>query len=92
MYCLVASRDSLTTIEFARASNYLAEMARSDNLTMKAIAELSRQDSKFMLQIAEDSRAVALATARDNAAMRVIATITILFLPATFTSASVPVP
>jgi hypothetical protein len=82
----------LTTIEIARASNYLAEMARSDNLTMKAIAELSRQDSRLMLQIAEASSAVTLATARDNAAMRVIAAITILFLPATFTSASVPVP
>ena len=59
---------------------------------MQAIAKLSRQDNKLMLKLAEDSRAVALATARDNAAMRVIAAVTILFLPATFTSASVPLP
>ena len=92
MYCLVASRDSLTTIEITRASHDLAEKSRSDNLTMQAIAKLSRQDNKLMLKLAEDSRAVALATARDNAAMRVIAAVTILFLPATFTSASVPLP
>ena len=59
---------------------------------MQTIAELSRQDNKLMLQIAEDSKAVALATARDSAAMRVIAAVTILFLPATFTSASVTLP
>ncbi|KAH8797865.1 hypothetical protein F5884DRAFT_150161 [Xylogone sp. PMI_703] len=61
-------------------------VASQDNITMRTITELSRQDNRLMLQIAEDSRAVALATARDSAAMRVIAAVTILFLPATFTS------
>ena len=41
-----------------------------------------------MLQIAQDSRAVAVSTARDNAAMRVIAGVTIIFLPATLIAVS----
>jgi hypothetical protein len=41
-----------------------------------------------MKALAEDSKSVALATARDSAAMRVIAVVTILFLPATFTAVS----
>lgn len=40
----------------------------------------------LMKALAEDSKAVAMATARDSAAMRVIAVVTILFLPATFTA------
>ena len=55
---------------------------------MRSVAELSRQDNQIMLRIAEESRTVALATARDSAAMRVIAAVTILFLPATFTAVS----
>jgi hypothetical protein len=43
----------------------------------KNIAELSRKDNITMQR-------VALATARDSAAMRIIAAVTILFLPATF--------
>ncbi|KAF2667316.1 hypothetical protein BT63DRAFT_441002 [Microthyrium microscopicum] len=62
-----------------------------DNEAMKTMAELSRQDNIAILklsetstQIAEDSRAIASATARDSSSMRVIANVTILFLPATF--------
>jgi hypothetical protein len=43
----------------------------------KNIAELSRQDNISMQRIA-------VATARDSAAVRIIAAVTILFLPATF--------
>ena len=56
---------------------------------MLSIAENSRRDNQLMLQIAQDSRAVAVSTARDNAAMRVIAGVTILFLPATFVAVSI---
>jgi hypothetical protein len=52
---------------------------------MMAIAQLSRQGNLIMKAIAGDSKAVALATARDGAAMRVTAAVAILFLPATFT-------
>jgi hypothetical protein len=55
---------------------------------MRAIAELSCRDNQLMLQIAEDSKTVALATARDNATLRVIAGVTIFFLPATFAAVS----
>jgi hypothetical protein len=55
---------------------------------MRTLAELSRRDAEFLIEIARDSRSVALATARDSAAMRVIAAVTVLFLPATFTAVS----
>lgn len=55
---------------------------------MLVIAENSRRDTQLMLQIAQDSRAVAVSTARDSAALRVIAGVTILFLPATFIAVS----
>ncbi|KAF2436983.1 hypothetical protein EJ08DRAFT_704531 [Tothia fuscella] len=71
VYSLIAQKDSAVNIEIAKASQRIAEDSRRDNIPMKAIAE--------------DSKAVALATARDSAAMRVIAAVIILFLPATFT-------
>lgn len=55
---------------------------------MHALAELSRRDNELMIQVAKDSRAVAIAAAQDSAAMQVIAAVTILFLPATFTAVS----
>lgn len=55
---------------------------------MRALAQLSRRDNELMIQVAKDSRAIAVATARDSAAMQVIAAVTILFLPATFTAVS----
>lgn len=60
------------------------DIARSS----RDIAEMSRRDNQLMLRVADESRAVALATARDSAAMRVIAAVTVLFLPATFTAVS----
>jgi hypothetical protein len=41
-----------------------------------------------MRGIAEDTRAVAFSTRRDSADMRVMAVVTLLFLPATFTAVS----
>lgn len=80
----------MTNIDIARASRDIVEESHKENEAMRLIAELSRKDNQLMLQIAEDSRAVALATARDSAAMRVIAIVTIVFLPATFTAVSHP--
>ena len=78
----------MTNLDIARASRGIAEESHKENEAIRAIAELGRQDNQLMLQMAEDSRAVAAATARDSAAMRVIAAVTILFLPATFTAVS----
>jgi FixJ family two-component response regulator len=85
---LISSQYSSTGIEIAQASHRIAEESRKDNEIMRSIAELSRRDNQIMLQVAEDSKAVALATARDSATMRVIAGVTILFLPATFVAVS----
>lgn len=43
-----------------------------------------------MKAIAEDSKMVALATSEDSGAMRTIAVVTMIFLPATFTAVSMP--
>lgn len=86
VYSLLASQNSFINIEIARASNVMAELSRSDNQAMLKLSELSRQDAQLMIEIARDSRSVALATTRDSASMRIIAIVTILFLPATFTA------
>ncbi|KAI2621789.1 hypothetical protein GGR54DRAFT_599839 [Hypoxylon sp. NC1633] len=72
VHCLIASQYNLTNIDIARESRNIAELARRDN--------------KLTFQVAKDSRAVAIAAARDSAAMQVIAAVTVLFLPATFTA------
>ncbi|GAW25031.1 putative Mg2+ transporter -like Zinc transport protein [Rosellinia necatrix] len=84
--CLIASQDNLTNIEIARASHNIAEGSHRETEAMRIIAELSHRDNELMIQVAKDSRAVAVATAQDSAAMQVIAAVTILFLPATFTA------
>ncbi|KAI0380583.1 hypothetical protein F5Y04DRAFT_289290 [Hypomontagnella monticulosa] len=86
VHCLIVSQYNLTNIDIARRSRDIAEETRKENETMRAIAELSRRDGDLMIQIAKDSRTVAIETARDSAAMQVIATVTVLFLPATFTA------
>ncbi|PQE31549.1 Mg2+ transporter -like Zinc transport protein [Rutstroemia sp. NJR-2017a WRK4] len=86
VYSLLASQNSLINLDIARESHKIAELSRNDNQAMRTLAELSRRDTKLMIELARDSRSVALATARDSAAMRVIAAVTILFLPATFTA------
>lgn len=55
---------------------------------MRGLTELNRRDTELMIRVAKDSRAVAIAAARDSASMQVIAAVTILFLPATFTAVS----
>ncbi|KAF5126292.1 hypothetical protein E5D57_000189 [Metarhizium anisopliae] len=86
VYCLIASQDSSTNIEIAQSSREIAEQSHKENGAMRSLAELGRQDNELMIQIARDSRAVALAAAQDSAAMQVIAAVTMLFLPATFTA------
>ncbi|KAK3988827.1 putative Mg2+ transporter-like zinc transport protein [Cladorrhinum sp. PSN332] len=86
VYCLIASKDTSTNIEIARASRDIAEENHRESEAMRTIAELSRRDSKLMVQVAKDSRTVAVAAAQDSASMQVIAAVTILFLPATFTA------
>lgn len=88
VYCLIASQDSSTNIEIAQSSREIAEQSHKENGAMRSLAELGRQDNELMIQIARDSRAVALAAAQDSAAMQVIAAVTMLFLPATFTAVS----
>ena len=49
---------------------------------------LSLRDNAELKKISVNQSRVALAASRDSAAMRVIAAITVLFLPATFTAVS----
>ncbi|KGO48624.1 Mg2+ transporter protein, CorA-like/Zinc transport protein ZntB [Penicillium expansum] len=86
IHSLLASQNSIVNIDIARASNAMAELSRSDNQAMLNLSELSRRDAKLMIEIARDSRSVALSTARDSASMKVLAVVTVLFLPATFTA------
>lgn len=78
----------MTNIDIARASHNIAEEIHKENEAMRLIAQLGKRDSELTIQLAKDSHAVALATAKDSAAMQVIAAMTVLFLPATFTAVS----
>lgn len=85
---MIASQSSLDNASIARSSRDIAEASRRDSEAMLAITDNSRRDNQLMLEIARDSRVIAVSTARDSAAMRVIAAVTILFLPATFLAVS----
>ncbi|KAI1158682.1 hypothetical protein F5B18DRAFT_640021 [Nemania serpens] len=86
VYCLIASQYNLAGVELAQTSCNIAEETRKENKAMRTISEIARHDNELMIQVAKDSRRIAIATARDSAAMQVIAAVTILFLPATFTA------
>ena len=58
------------------------------NLIAQRNNKLSMQDTAALKTISEDQKRIALAATRDSAAMRTIAAITAVFLPATFTAVS----
>lgn len=68
----------------AQVQTVYSMVAQRDSAASVALAEASRQDNILMRKIAEDSKRVAVATSRDSAAMKIIAAVTILFLPGTF--------
>lgn len=70
VYSLISQRDSAINLEIAQRSAQVAEQSMD-------IAQLSREDNLAM-------REVAIAAARDSATMRVIAAVTLFFLPPTF--------
>ncbi|KAI4210199.1 MAG: hypothetical protein LQ351_006954 [Letrouitia transgressa] len=84
VYNLISSQNSFSSASIARSSLSIAEARQKDSEAMLVIANNSYRDNQLMLEIARDSRAVAMSTAKDSATMRVIAAVTILFLPATF--------
>ena len=47
---------------------------------------ISQRDSKVNIELAKDSRKIAAAAQRDSKVMRIIAILTLVFLPATLTS------
>jgi hypothetical protein len=57
----------------------------------RQLAESSLQNSSVMRSIAIDSSKVALLTRRDSTDMRIIAAVTLAFLPGTFTAVSFPI-
>lgn len=74
VYSLISQRDSAINLEIAQRSGQVAEQSM-------AIAQLSREDNLAM-------REVAIAAAKDSATMRVIAAVTLFFLPPTFVAVS----
>ena len=74
VYSLVSQRDSAINLEIAQKSAEVAKQSMD-------IAELSRKDNLAM-------REVAIAAAKDSATMRVIAAVTLFFLPPTFIAVS----
>lgn len=71
-----------------KSSLAIADATYKDSAAMRGIAEDSKAITEHATAVAIDSKRVALATSRDSAAMRIIAVITIAFLPATFTAVS----
>jgi hypothetical protein len=74
-------------------AEYLSKRAQA--LVQTIYSGIAQRDSSTSLslaatstKLAETSQDIAIATSRDSAAMRVIAAITIFFLPATFTAVS----
>jgi len=50
---------------------------------------MQQRDSLVNLEVAKDSRRVAQASKRDSSAMKTLAVLTMVFLPATFVSVSI---
>lgn len=61
-------------------------MSYATAVASQRIAEASQRDSALMKRIAEDSREVALRAWRDGVDMRIMAAVTLLALPGTFTA------
>ncbi|KAF2865110.1 hypothetical protein BDV95DRAFT_612898 [Massariosphaeria phaeospora] len=72
VYSLIAQHDNALNIKTAEASLRVSEISYRDSAAMKAIAE--------------DSKQVALATWRDSSLMYIVAILTLIFLPPTFTA------
>ena len=70
VYSLIGQRDNKINIETALASRQISATGLLHNAAMK--------------KIAEDSRKVAILTRRDSTDMRIIASVTLVFLPGTF--------
>ncbi|KAK6371653.1 hypothetical protein LTS17_008905 [Exophiala oligosperma] len=70
VYSLIGQKDNRLNIDTAAASRKIAEISLGQNTAMK--------------DMAEDSRNVAILTQKDSTNMRIIAVVTLLFLPGTF--------
>jgi len=52
---------------------------------------IAQEDTKVNISLAKDSREIAAASKQDSSAMKIIATLTTLFLPGTFMAVSLPI-
>lgn len=82
------ARELITEQLFSLVSQRDNEINYAAAITSQKIAELSQRDGALMKQIAEDSKEVALRTWRDGVDMRIMAAVTLLTLPGTFTAVS----
>ncbi len=69
---MIAQKENLLNLRMAKSSLQVAEASQRDSATMK--------------EMAKDSQMVAIATSRDSSMMRIIAVVTMVFLPPTFTA------
>ncbi|KIX10427.1 uncharacterized protein Z518_01509 [Rhinocladiella mackenziei CBS 650.93] len=70
VYSMIGQKDNKLNIETAAASQKIAEISLRHNSAMK--------------DMAEDSKNVAILTRKDSTDMRIIAVVTLMFLPGTF--------
>jgi Mg2+ and Co2+ transporter CorA len=63
-------------------------MIQRDNQLNLSIAEHSRHLNKINTDIAKSSQQIAVESRRDNASMKTIAVLTLIFLPGTFVAVS----
>ncbi|EXJ62355.1 hypothetical protein A1O7_02789 [Cladophialophora yegresii CBS 114405] len=73
VYSMIGQKDNKLNIETAAASRDIAEISLRHNTAMK--------------EMAVDSRNIAILTRQDSTDMRIIAVVTLLFLPGTFMAA-----
>ncbi|OCT50410.1 hypothetical protein CLCR_06891 [Cladophialophora carrionii] len=73
VYSMIGQKDNQLNIETAAASRKIAEISLRHNTAMK--------------DMAKDSRNIAILTRKDSTDMRIIAVVTLLFLPGTFMAA-----
>jgi Mg2+ and Co2+ transporter CorA len=68
----------------AQVQTVYSLIGQRDNSITKDIATTSLLHNQAMKQVAEDSKQIAMLTRRDSADMRIIAAVTLVFLPPTF--------
>jgi hypothetical protein len=90
VFSLIAQQDNRINQEIATESRNIADESKRIASESKELAKSSADLAKASKDVAEDSREIAKATKWDSTSMKAIASLTMVFLPATFTSVGFP--